>query len=202
MLTSRNAPTVLHHGMKRAIAAWRRDADNPTDLRKRSAQGSLFLTRCPGRIVKVMAELFGTQGAEHMQEAAQALTRKGPSLGRPLFRQLRPDRQHSCPRRLLTPEERNDLATACCLVREKRQCRQFDVTAGPDSTPIYPKVRKIRPVDLKDALAKGIDDFLAMPSSHCFPRPDLPDRRPCSAHAFSAHGGFRSGWSLRRNWLV
>ena len=45
---------------------------------------------------------------------------------------------------------------------------QFDVIAGPDSTPVYPLVRKIGPADLKDALAKGIDDFLAMPSSHVF----------------------------------
>ncbi len=45
---------------------------------------------------------------------------------------------------------------------------QFDVTAGPESTPVYPRVRKIGPADLKDALAKGIDDFLAMPSSHVF----------------------------------
>ena len=45
---------------------------------------------------------------------------------------------------------------------------QFDVIAGPDSTPVYPMVRKIGPADLKDALAKGIDDFLAMPSSHVF----------------------------------
>ncbi len=45
---------------------------------------------------------------------------------------------------------------------------QFDVTVGPDSTPVHPDVRKIGPADLKDALAKGIDDFLAMPSSHVF----------------------------------
>jgi uncharacterized membrane protein len=45
---------------------------------------------------------------------------------------------------------------------------QFDVTVGPDSTPVHPGVRKIGPADLKDALAKGIDDFLAMPSSHVF----------------------------------
>src|SRR5450631_3345413 len=45
---------------------------------------------------------------------------------------------------------------------------QFDVIAGPDATPVYPSVRKIGPADLKDALAKGIDDFLAMPSSHVF----------------------------------
>jgi len=41
-------------------------------------------------------------------------------------------------------------------------------TIGPDSTPVYPIVRKIGPADLKDALAKGIDDFFAMPSSHVF----------------------------------
>ena len=45
---------------------------------------------------------------------------------------------------------------------------QFDVIAGPDSTPVYPRVRKIGPADLNDALAKGIDDFLAMPSSAVF----------------------------------
>jgi hypothetical protein len=26
--------------------------------------------------------------------------------------------------------------------------------------------------------------------------------KQCSAPAFSAHGGFRSGWSIRGNWLV
>jgi hypothetical protein len=31
--------------------------------------------------------------------------------------------------------------------------------AGPDATPDYPVVRKIGPADLKDALARGIDDF-------------------------------------------
>ena len=45
---------------------------------------------------------------------------------------------------------------------------KFHVTVGPDSTPVYPSVRKIGPADLKDALAKGIDDFLAMPSSLVF----------------------------------
>ena len=45
---------------------------------------------------------------------------------------------------------------------------QFDVITGSNSTPVYPRVRKIGPADLKDALAKGIDDFLAMPSSHVF----------------------------------
>ena len=45
---------------------------------------------------------------------------------------------------------------------------KFHVTVGPDSTPFYPSVRKIGPADLKNALAKGIDDFFAMPSSHVF----------------------------------
>ena len=45
---------------------------------------------------------------------------------------------------------------------------KFHVTVGPDSTPVYPGVRKIGPSDLKDALAKGIDDFLTMPSSLVF----------------------------------
>jgi uncharacterized membrane protein len=42
---------------------------------------------------------------------------------------------------------------------------KFHVIVGPDSTPLYPGVRKIVPADLKDCLAKGIADFLAMPSS-------------------------------------
>lgn len=45
---------------------------------------------------------------------------------------------------------------------------KFHVIVGPDSTPLYPSVRKIGPADLKDSLAKGIDDFLAMPSSLVF----------------------------------
>ena len=38
-----------------------------------------------------------------------------------------------------------------------------DVTRA-DATPALPVVRKIRPADLKDALAKGWDDFLEMPT--------------------------------------
>src|SRR5271157_2996853 len=45
---------------------------------------------------------------------------------------------------------------------------KFPVTVGPDSTPVYPGVRKIGPSDLKDALAKGIEDYLTMPSSLVF----------------------------------
>lgn len=41
-------------------------------------------------------------------------------------------------------------------------------TIGPDSTPVHPAVRKIVPADLKDALAKGYEDFLTMPSSLVF----------------------------------
>ena len=35
---------------------------------------------------------------------------------------------------------------------------KFHVIAGPDATPAYPIVRKIGPADLKDALAKGVDE--------------------------------------------
>ena len=45
---------------------------------------------------------------------------------------------------------------------------KFHVVAGPDATPGYPIVRKIGPADLKDALAKGIDDFWAIPTSLVF----------------------------------
>jgi uncharacterized membrane protein len=45
---------------------------------------------------------------------------------------------------------------------------KFHVIVGPDSNLVYPGVHKIRPADLKDALAKGIGDFLAMPSSLVF----------------------------------
>ena len=45
---------------------------------------------------------------------------------------------------------------------------KFHVIAGPDSTPVYPSVRKIGAADLKDALAKGVEDFLTMPSSLVF----------------------------------
>ena len=44
---------------------------------------------------------------------------------------------------------------------------QLDVITGPDSTPVY-RVRKIGPSDLKDALAKGLDDFSAKPSHLVF----------------------------------
>ena len=45
---------------------------------------------------------------------------------------------------------------------------KFHVIAGPGSPAVYPSVRKIGPADLKDALAKGYDDFLTMPSSLIF----------------------------------
>jgi uncharacterized membrane protein len=38
------------------------------------------------------------------------------------------------------------------------------VVVGLGSTPDIPSVRKIGPADLKDALAKGIDDFQALAS--------------------------------------
>ena len=36
----------------------------------------------------------------------------------------------------------------------------FQLLALPDATPGYPIVRKVGPADLKDALAKGVNDFL------------------------------------------
>jgi uncharacterized membrane protein len=45
---------------------------------------------------------------------------------------------------------------------------KFHVIVGPDSAPVYPGVRKIGRADLKDSLAKGIEDFLTMPSSLVF----------------------------------
>jgi uncharacterized membrane protein len=45
---------------------------------------------------------------------------------------------------------------------------QLDVITGSDSTPVYPSVRKIGPAGLKDALAKGLADFLAKPSHLVF----------------------------------
>jgi uncharacterized membrane protein len=44
----------------------------------------------------------------------------------------------------------------------------FHIVAGAGETPAYPVVRRITPADLKDALAKGFDDFWAMPSHLVF----------------------------------
>ncbi|WP_026607250.1 DUF2189 domain-containing protein [Methylocapsa acidiphila] len=44
----------------------------------------------------------------------------------------------------------------------------FHVFVGPDASPAYPMVRKIGVADLRDALAKGIADFMAMPSHLVF----------------------------------
>ncbi len=44
----------------------------------------------------------------------------------------------------------------------------FRVISGPDETPAHPVIRKINVRDLRYALTKGLDDFLAMPSSLFF----------------------------------
>jgi uncharacterized membrane protein len=44
----------------------------------------------------------------------------------------------------------------------------FRVISGPDATPAHPVIRKINVGDLRYALTKGFDDFLAMPSSLFF----------------------------------
>jgi hypothetical protein len=81
----------------------------------------------------------------------------------------------------------------------------FHVIAGPDATPDYPVVRKIGPADLKDALARGIDDFWAIPTSLIFLGliyPIVGASPVMLCPCFFAHVRFRSGWSLRGNWLV
>ncbi|MEZ0170674.1 DUF2189 domain-containing protein [Microvirga sp. TS319] len=45
---------------------------------------------------------------------------------------------------------------------------QFHIVAGASETPAHPVIRKITPADLKDALSRGFDDFLAMPSHLVF----------------------------------
>jgi uncharacterized membrane protein len=44
----------------------------------------------------------------------------------------------------------------------------FHIVAGASEAPAYPVVRKITPADLKEALARGFDDFWAMPSHLVF----------------------------------
>jgi uncharacterized membrane protein len=44
----------------------------------------------------------------------------------------------------------------------------FHVIAGADDTPIRPTVRKIGVADIRAALSRGLDDFLAMPSHLAF----------------------------------
>jgi uncharacterized membrane protein len=44
----------------------------------------------------------------------------------------------------------------------------FHVIAGADETPARFKIRKLQVTDIRDALSKGVDDFLAMPSHLAF----------------------------------
>jgi uncharacterized membrane protein len=82
---------------------------------------------------------------------------------------------------------------------------KFHVIVGPDSTPVYPSVRKIAPADLKDCLAKGIDDFLAMPSSLVLLGLSYPIVGVCLAgYALPLLFPVMAGFALvgRWNWLV
>lgn len=45
---------------------------------------------------------------------------------------------------------------------------KLHVVAGASETPVFPVVRRIGPADLKAALAKGLDDFWAMPTHVVF----------------------------------
>jgi uncharacterized membrane protein len=51
--------------------------------------------------------------------------------------------------------------------RDKRM-PTLHLTAGAGDTPARPQIRAIRPADLKDALARGISDFMAMPTHIVF----------------------------------
>ena len=42
------------------------------------------------------------------------------------------------------------------------------VITGAGESPAYPIVRKVGFADLKDAVAKGVDDFMAMPTHVIF----------------------------------
>ena len=45
---------------------------------------------------------------------------------------------------------------------------QAHILVGAGASPAVPVVRRIRPADLLDALAKGMNDFAAMPSHALF----------------------------------
>ncbi len=45
----------------------------------------------------------------------------------------------------------------------------FHVIAGTGESAAQPTIRRIGFADLREALAKGIDDFMAMPSHLAFP---------------------------------
>src|SRR5208337_5385255 len=45
-------------------------------------------------------------------------------------------------------------------ITEERVMMNLQLLALPDATPGYPVLRKVGPADLKDALAKGVNDFL------------------------------------------
>jgi hypothetical protein len=45
-------------------------------------------------------------------------------------------------------------------ITEERVMMNLQLLALPDTTPGYPVLRKVGPADLKDALAKGVNDFL------------------------------------------
>jgi uncharacterized membrane protein len=45
-------------------------------------------------------------------------------------------------------------------ITEERVMMNLQLLALPDATPGYPVLRNIKPADLKDALTKGVNDFL------------------------------------------
>ena len=58
------------------------------------------------------------------------------------------------------------------------QTAQTDVILPTEPARELPVVRSIGVADLRDALAKGVDDFRAMPTHVHVPQPDLSADRP------------------------
>src|SRR5262245_18663047 len=68
---------------------------------------------------------------------------------------------------------RNEKPPVGSRARSSRQRRRHlmahsRLIAGAETSPAHPTVRTITPVDLKDILRRGIDDFLAMPTHAAF----------------------------------
>ncbi len=74
----------------------------------------------------------------------------------------------------------------------------LQLLAGPDATPDYSVVRKVGPADLKDALTKGVNDFLpildflAAAVIHRFVQHYLCDHLHMSSLALICRCSFRS----------
>ena len=83
----------------------------------------------------------------------------------------------------------------------------FHIVAGASEAPAHPVVRKITTADLKEALAKGFDDFWAMPSHLVFLGLIYPILGVCLAaltfsnNALRNFSGFQEGVHFHANAL-